>query len=259
MGYRARIEAGVAIHLGRWSTGELEAMLAAASAMDGLPERIDFISSRFLGVPYGESTLIGSPGVPEVLVIDLRAVDCFTYLDYVESMRLSRTFSEFPRHLRRVRYRSGTVAYEARRHFFTDWTASARVRDVTGAIGRANATTVAKTLNRTDGGGSILPGIPPVGRKIVFIPTDRLDGHALDGMRTGDYIGVYAPAEGLDVSHVGICIRRENRILLRHASSIAHKVIDQDFDPYMEGKPGIVVLRPQEKALSASAPRPSSR
>ena len=231
-------------------------MLAAASAMPGLPARIDFISARFLGVSYGASTLIGSPEVPEVLVINLQEVDCFTYLDYVESMRLSRTFSEFRFHLRRLRYKSGKVAYGARRHFFTDWAASVRVQDVTGAIGGERATAVSKTLNRK-GGGSILPGIPPIGRKIVFIPADRLDAWALDGLRTGDYVGIYAPAEGLDVSHVGICIRRENRILLRHASSIAQKVIDQDFKPYIEGKPGIVVLRPRTPASPAFAPRPS--
>jgi hypothetical protein len=220
-------------------------MLVTASAMPDLPARIDFISGRFLGVSYGESTLIGSPDVPEVLVINLQAVDCFTYLDYVESMRLSSTFSEFRRHLKNLRYKSGTVAYGTRRHFFTDWVASIGVQDVTGLIGREKATAVVKTLNRKGGGGSILPGIPPVERKIVFVPADKLDGRALDGLSTGDYIGIYAPADGLDVSHVGICIRRENRVLLRHASSTAQKVIDQDFKVYIQGKPGIVVLRPR--------------
>ncbi len=219
-------------------------MLAAASEMPGLPARIDFISGRFLGVPYGGSTLIGSPGVPEALVINLQAVDCFTYLDYVESMRLSCTFYEFRRNLRRVRYKSGVVEYGERNHFFTDWAASNRVEDVTGAIGREKATVITKTLNRK-GGGSILAGIPPVERRIAFIPTGMLDGRALDGLRTGDYIGIYTPADGLDVSHAGIFIRRENRIFLRHASSTAQKVVDQDFSPYIEGKPGIVVLRPR--------------
>ena len=105
------------------------------------------------------------------------------------------------------------------------------MRDVTGAIGREKAAAVAKTLNRKGDGGSILPEIPPVERRIVFIPAGTLDGQVLDGLRTGDYIGIYAPAEGLDVSHVGICVRRENRILLRHASSTAQKVVDQDFSP----------------------------
>jgi hypothetical protein len=220
-------------------------MLAAAFEIPGLSARIDFISGRFLGVPYGESTLIGSPGVPEALVINLQAVDCFTFLDYVESMRLSRTFYEFRRNLRRVRYKSGTVEYGARNHFFTDWAASNRVEDVTGAIGGEKAAAVTKTLNRKGGGGSILAGIPPVERRVAFIPADKLGGRVLDGLRTGDYIGIYAPADGLDVSHAGICIRRESRILLRHASSLAREVIDQDFSPYIEGKPGIVVLRPR--------------
>ena len=220
-------------------------MLAVASEMPGLPARIDFISGRFLGVPYGRSTLIGSPGVPEAFVINLGAVDCFTHLDYVESMRLSRTFYEFRRNLRRVRYKSGAVEYGARNHFFTDWAASNRVEDVTGVIGRENAAAAAKTLNRKGGGGSILPEIPPVERRIAFIPADRLDGPALDMLRTGDYIGIYAPADGLDVSHAGIFVRRESGILLRHASATAQKVIDQDFNPYIEGKPGIVVLRPR--------------
>lgn len=244
MGDLARVKAGEERCLGQWSAKAIDEMLACASAMPDLSARIDFISGRFLGVPYGESTLIGSPGSPEVLVIDLRAVDCFTYLDYVESMRLSRSFHEFRRQLMRVRYRSGTVAYAARNHFFTDWTASIRVQDVTGVIGREKTAAVHKTLNRKGDGGSILPEIPPVERSIQFIPAGTLDGRTLDGLRTGDYIGIYAPADGLDVSHVGVFIRHEGRILLRHASSIARKVIDQDFNLYIEGKPGIVVLRP---------------
>ncbi len=245
MEYRVRAKAGVETCLGPWSTGDLEQMLTTASELPGLPARIDFISSRFLGVPYGESTLIGSPGTPETLVINLQAVDCFTYLDYVESMRLSRTFYEFRRNLRRVRYKSGTIEYGARNHFFTDWAASNRVEDVTGAIGREKAEAVTKTINRKKDGSSILPGIPPVERRIAFIPAGTLDGRALDGLRTGDYIGIYTPADGLDVSHTGIFIRRENRIMLRHASLKAQKVIDQDFNSYIEGKPGIVVLRPR--------------
>ncbi len=220
-------------------------MLAAAAAIAGLPARIDFISGRFLGVPYGRSTLIGSPDVPEVLVVDLGAVDCFTYLDYVESMRSSRTLSEFRRTLKQVRYKSGTVAYGARNHFFTDWAASDRVEDVTGRIGREKASVVIKTLNRSGDGAPILPGIPAVERKIVFIPEGGLDGRTLDMIGTGDYIGIYAPAEGLDVSHVGIFIRRDARALLRHASSTANQVVDEDFGTYIEGKPGIVVLRPR--------------
>jgi hypothetical protein len=52
--------------------------------------------------------------------------------------------------------------------------------------------------------------------------------------------------EGLDVSHVGIIIRDRDALLLRHASSDRRfrKVVDQDFQTYISGKPGLIVLRP---------------
>ncbi len=220
-------------------------MLARATAMADPADRIDFLSARFLGLPYGASTLIGSPGVPEEFVVNLEAVDCFTYLDYVESMRLSRSFDEFTRTLRRVRYRSGVVAYGSRRHFFTDWIARRKVRDATRLIGREKVVVVLKSLNRKSDGSALLPDLPPVIRKVVFIPPAALDGRALDRLETGDYVGLYATDEGLDVSHVGIFIRRAQCLLLRHASSMERKVIDQDFISYVGNKPGIIVLRPQ--------------
>ena len=65
-------------------------------------------------------------------------------------------------------------------------------------------------------------------------------------LRIGDYIGIYAEADGLDVSHVGIIVRRAGRIFLRHASLIERMVVDQDLRAYISEKPGIVVLRPEE-------------
>jgi hypothetical protein len=52
--------------------------------------------------------------------------------------------------------------------------------------------------------------------------------------------------KGLDVSHVGIVIRDERRLYLRHASSqeTTGKVIDQDLKGYITDKPGILVFRP---------------
>ena len=174
----------------------MDEMLTRASGMSGLSARIDFISGRFLGLPYAASTLIGAPGTLEVFVVNLEEVDCFTYLDYVEAMRLSRSFSEFRRRLRIVRYRSGIVAYGSRRHFFTDWTASRRVADATRAIGREKAAVVKKTLNRKGDGGPILPEVPQVSRKVPFISARALDSRMLDMLETGDYIGIYAAERG---------------------------------------------------------------
>ena len=59
---------------------------------------------------------------------------------------------------------------------------------------------------------------------------------------------LYSDEEGLDVSHVGIIIRTEDMIYIRHASSRsnARKVIDEDFMGYIANKPGVIILRPNQ-------------
>lgn len=58
---------------------------------------------------------------------------------------------------------------------------------------------------------------------------------------------MYSPEDRLDVSHVGIVIKDKGAICLRHASSIAGKVVDEDFKKYVTEKDGLVVLRPHNK------------
>jgi len=104
--------------LGKWSEQDIEGMLHAAAQLSAVSKRIAFLSAQFLAVPYRESTLIGGVNSPEIFTINLEAVDCFTYLDYVEAMRLSDSFASFKEMLRIVRYRGGEVGYKTRNHFF---------------------------------------------------------------------------------------------------------------------------------------------
>jgi len=233
------------VRLGKWDSIDLGRMLHAAAAMSDVRERIEYISGQFLGVPYEEATLVGSFDVAEELVICLRAVDCFTYIDYVESMRLSPSFGGFKEQLRRVRYRQGVIAYTTRNHFFTDWVDSSRVRDVSAEIGLSEARSVRKVLNSKGYGTLFLPGIPEKPRKVTFIPAQALDDEMMDRLHTGDYVGIYTEREGLDVSHVGLIVRRAGGVSFRHASSTERMVIDQDFRRYLSERPGIVVLRPE--------------
>lgn len=235
------------VHLGRWDESGLGRMLGAAAAIPSTGERIDYISRQFLGTPYEENTLVGSGDTPEELVIRLGAVDCFTYVDYVEAMRLSRSFEGLREQLRAVRYRMGVVSYATRNHFFTDWTESRRVRDVSAEVGRPHARTSAKILNRKGDGSSFLSGIPEKERTVTYVPVQALDEVTTDRLQTGDYAGIYTETEGLDVSHVGIIIRQEDRIILRHASLTEKAVVEQNLRWYLRGKPGIVVLRAAEE------------
>jgi hypothetical protein len=224
-------------------------VLAEAVRWNDSGERVVHISARFVGTPYRSNTLIGSADTPEQLVVSLDAVDCFTLLDYVEALRRSNAPAEFRQHLAEVRYHGGRVAWESRRHFFTDWAdgGDGPLQDVTGIIGGSHLRQARKELNRKADGSLYLPGVAVRTRAIGFIPSPALDRRLLERLQSGDYLGVYAPAPGLDVSHVGIVVRQDGRLLLRHASShrAERRVIDSDLAAYLADKPGIVVLRPQ--------------
>jgi len=237
------------IVLGRLSQNELNQIMRESSQIADIGRRIDFLSGRFLGIDYAESTLIGDKDTPEVFVINLERVDCFTFIEYVEAMHLSGTFSEFKENLRRVRYRSGEVSFINRNHFFTDWREfnSDFVEDATGKIGGDRAITIQKILNGKEDGTCFLPGIPSLSRDISYIPSDAIDDSVSDRLKTGDYAGIYSDIKGLDVSHVGIIVKKGDNIYLRHASSQKEirKVVDRDFRKYIAGKPGIIILRPK--------------
>lgn len=236
------------IQLGKWEE-RIEHLLLEASRIRDTGLRVGFLSEHFLGTAYKEDTLMGGLDIPEVFVINLEEVDCFTFIEYVEAMRLSSSYPEFKENLKRVRYYSGVVSFGRRNHFFTDWTCRnpALVSDVTEAIAPQKVRVVTKLLNQKEDGTAFVAGIEPVKREIRYIPLDALDEPVIKRLRTGDYLGIYSEARGLDVTHVGIIIEDEKGLYLRHASSSPRyrKVIDEDFMIYLSNKPGIIVLRPK--------------
>jgi len=236
---------------GRFTPEVLDCLLAEAFAISDVGQRIALLSNTFLGLEYQESTLIGDEHTPEVFVINLQGVDCLTFIEYIEAMRLSKSFFEFQTNLRRVRYESGVVSFSKRNHFFTDWIENNKdfVRNVTGEIASDMTTRVRKILNVRTDGTFFLPGIPPAEREIDYIPSEHIDEAMFHTIKTGDYIGIYSNVDGLDVAHVGIAVRDGDTVFLRHAASHEEyrKVIDQDLKEYILNKPGIMVLRPEEK------------
>lgn len=209
-------------------------------------EVISRVSSAFLGTPYHAHTLIGGLGTPEALVVNFNGVDCFTLAGYVEALTRSHDQKSFLHNLAKVRYTGGNVDYLSRRHFFSDWFATAprNARDVTPDIS-PEYVVADKQLNRKPYGGEYIPGLGIHPRRINYIPGKAISQQVLDRLKTGDYVGVYSPLEGLDVSHVGIVVRHDGEIWFRNASSLAanRKVVDSPFLEYMRAKPGMVVLR----------------
>lgn len=227
---------------------ELSALRATVSGTLGKADLIELLSRRFLGTPYGADMLIGSATEPERLVIDFRRVDCFTYLDYVAAASESADRAQFVQNLIRIRYTDGQVDFRKRRHFFTDWAHTPKInaRDITGTLS-PRASTVTKDLNAKADGGNYLPGLPVLRRGITYIPSEFVDEAVVRQLRNGDYVGAYAAAPGLDVTHVGIFAPTPSGPVFRNASSLSanRKVVDSPFFDYVRSVPGIVVLRPE--------------
>jgi len=237
------------IRLGTWTERELNRILTESSRIHDVGERVDFLSRHFLDMTYAESTLIGDMNTPETFVINLEGVDCLTFIEYIEALRLSGSFEDFKENLKKVRYKSGEVAFENRNHFFTDWVEfnANFIDDVTEEIASEKTRRGQKLLNEKEDKTFFVQGIKPEMREIRYIPSELVDEDFLNRLRTGDYIGIYSHLKGLDVSHVGILIRDNEKVILRHASSASknRKVIDEDFMEYITDKPGIIVLRPK--------------
>ncbi|MCX8030306.1 MAG: DUF1460 domain-containing protein [Thermodesulfovibrionales bacterium] len=221
-------------------------MIKISKTIGNIGKKIDFISSQFLNIPYKKNTLIGNFNSQEILTINFDYVDCFTFLDYVEALRQSNSFVDFIENLKKVRYKDATVDYKKRNHFFTDWidNNSKSIENITHVLGKESSITIKKILNLKQGNIYHLPGIEPKPRNITYLP--KLTDHVISLLQTGDYIGIYSHDEWLDVSHVGIIIKKDT-LYLRHASAQkkVNRVIDEELLDYLHNKPGIIILRPK--------------
>jgi hypothetical protein len=87
---------------------------------------------------------IGSATIPEQLTVRLDAVDCLTYLEYVEAMRRSNSSAEFLDNLKIVRYQDGKVEYGKRNGISIDVKKEAELFDSI-RLTKMTTTTVIKT------------------------------------------------------------------------------------------------------------------
>lgn len=235
------------IEYGLFDEAELIALLERILGLSP-EERIKQLSALFLGTPYLADRLVGGPDEPERLIADFSGLDCFTYLDYVEALRLSETLDEFIENLVNTRYKDGEVDFFKRKHFFSDWVSGDNdtVRDITDELS-PHSEKVVKSLNERADGETFIPDLEVQEREIDYIPSEYIDECLMSNLQTGDYIGIFTNIDGLDVTHTGIFIRDEDgNCFFRHASSTSDNdaVVDTPFLEYMASVPGIMVYRP---------------
>jgi hypothetical protein len=226
------------------------------------------VGESFSGIPYVAHTLEREQ---EELVVNLREMDCTTYAE--NCLAIARTlqsedptFERFQDELRLIRYRDGKLDhYPSRLHYFCEWIQNNEkkglVRDYSRELGGIPLDKEINFMSRhprnypqLEADSSLVQTIKAQEREInsrvrYFIPESGI-GEIESLLKEGDIVGITTDIEGLAVMHVGILVKKEDRIHLMHASSAMEKVVisKEGLEEYLlasKRATGIILARPQ--------------
>jgi hypothetical protein len=247
-------------------------LLKQASQQDSSVNYMIYFARQLCGVPYVGKTL--EKNCTERLVVNLRELDCSTYVESVLALTMcarkgEMSFEDFCHNLQQVRYQDGDIHYTNRLHYFTHWmnenVRKGIVKYVEGHHELFSATQTVKANYMTIH-VSLYPmlmkhkeWIPDIrkmekaitGNKYAYIPKSNLGDSKLlrQTIHDGDIIAILTSRHGLDTSHLGIAIWHTDGLHLLNASSIHHKVVEEPklLKTYMAEQRtqiGIRVVRP---------------
>ncbi len=226
------------------------------------------IGNHFLGTPYIANTL--EIEGHERLIINLREMDCTTFtencLALVKTIKSNKPgTSQFIGELTKIRYRNSKIkGYPSRLHYTTDWIFDNQQKNLLQNVTKEIAEIpYIKTIDfmsshpdsyrHLKNNRNYVEEIAIIEKEIThrqhyFIPKEKVFVLE-DYLKDGDIVGLTTNIEGLDVSHMGILTRYNNRIHMLHASLAAKKVIlsEETLEEYLNNRKsltGIIVARP---------------
>jgi hypothetical protein len=262
----------------------LRATVAGAwqSRIDTLPigKRIARIGETFVGSPYLPQTL--DPPGPERLVINLRAMDCVTFVENM--LALAHLVREAPRDvlnrpedamrlyqgmIERIRYRDGRLAgYPSRLHYFSEWLGDNGRRGVLEVVtddlgGIVDAEPISFMTGHRDAYRQLASNddFAEIGRiegrlngaPRYYIPKDRVAG-MMERLQEGDILALTSTLSGLDVAHTGIAVWKDGAVHLLNAPLVGKSVeiSEKNIADRLAGirtQDGLMVGRPVERPL----------
>lgn len=214
-----------------------------------------YFARKLKSVPYVARTLEG--GERERLVVNLRQLDCTTYVENVIALYLcikngKTTFRDFCNYLRNIRYENGIVTYSTRLHYFSYWieqnTLTGIVREI---VPQDSSVTEDSEYDiyymssnpekypalRKD--TSLIDDIAEMekyfdGKTYRYIPKAKLKNpESLQAyIKDGDIIAIVTNKKGLDISHIGFAAWQKGNLHLLNASSIHKKVVEEPMSLY---------------------------
>lgn len=238
-------------------------------------QRITRIGQFFLGYPYKSGTLnVTKEDLP---VINLHEMDCVTLVDNVLALAFlseynNNAIGQYIGNITKLRYRNGEIVdYASRMHYSSDWLYEMQrqqlLTDVTSTCGGVKHPQYIDFMSRNYlkypvlvNDRKLLPKIKAVEtdmnkRTYYYIPKGKIAG-SRQKIMDGDVVLITTNIKGLDTSHLGFAVKKNGKVYLLHASSVAKKVVlsEVPLQDYMAGinsQTGIMLGRVQcvNKAL----------
>lgn len=198
------------------------------------------IATSYLGTPYVANTL-ESDG-EENLVINTKAVDCVTFVEYTLAQALGPSFAD---NLQKIRYRNGIIdGYTSRLHYTSDWIANGiRHGFLTDVTAKHSPSTQKLALSFMSTHPKLYKKLADSpenvkrmaeyeqalsGRDVHWLPKNKLPETGLPWIKDGDIIAIATKTPGLDIAHMGIAQYVDGKLHLLHASSTLRKVVVSD-------------------------------
>lgn len=225
-------------------------------------------ATYFLGKPYVAHTL--DKNDLEVLTVNLRELDCFTFVENVIALTLTvideePTFDTFISKLQSIRYRDGEIlGYQSRLHYTSDWLheneKNGVLKNISEEIGGINDSKEINFMSehqdsykQLKSDDNLLKEIVKVEKQIneregfYYLPKDKI-AIAEPLIPHMSMIGFTTKIKGLDVTHVGFAYRSDGELRFIHASSVVNQVIidEQTLSDYCGNRDsctGIIVAK----------------
>ena len=230
-------------------------------------EELVALGKLFLGTPYVAKTL--EMEGPEKVVVNLRGLDCTTYIENVLALKAlsvnpeTSGFAQFAAELEKLRYRDGKLnGYSSRLHYFSDWVKNneqkGRVKDITAALGGIQEKRAINFMGQHPQYYPQLSSEREVKQiqkiearlseqEFCYLPKEAIRGIQKD-IRSGDILALVTSIKGLDVTHTGFALWHKGDLHLMHASTSGAVVIsEKPLVEYLGGiknNIGILVVRP---------------